>query len=215
MPFDSNVQSFYNYARHLPSDSGSDSEAPDSSSESGESEYYDAQENTDGSNSTSEYDSDCPGPLNWEFYYANPHLFHSPSGSENESDGSVRSAETEVSESEYDSDCPGPLNWDWYYANNHLYPPFYEQEFESEASEASSTSADNIFGPDGRLTESERNRRRQLRLCFYCGGDHFRVDCEELKAKERRSGNSPAESDSSVGSHGSDGSDNGSEESVY
>ncbi|KAJ3978404.1 hypothetical protein F5890DRAFT_1560401 [Lentinula detonsa] len=40
-----------------------------------------------------------------------------------------------------------------------------------------------FMGPDGRLLESERERRRNLSLCFYCGGDDFRSHCPKLRAK--------------------------------
>ncbi|KAJ3897003.1 hypothetical protein F5879DRAFT_983507 [Lentinula edodes] len=38
------------------------------------------------------------------------------------------------------------------------------------------------LGPDGRLLDSERERRRVLGLCFYCGGEHMKVDCLKLQA---------------------------------
>ncbi|KAJ3780126.1 hypothetical protein GGU10DRAFT_381134 [Lentinula aff. detonsa] len=47
----------------------------------------------------------------------------------------------------------------------------------------SSPEPPDYMGPDGRLLESERERRRNLSLCFYCGGDHFRSHCPKLRAK--------------------------------
>ncbi|KAJ3846475.1 hypothetical protein EV368DRAFT_88971 [Lentinula lateritia] len=38
------------------------------------------------------------------------------------------------------------------------------------------------LGPNGRLVDSERERRRVLGLCFYCGGEHMKVDCLKLQA---------------------------------
>ncbi|KAE9384252.1 hypothetical protein BT96DRAFT_1008259 [Gymnopus androsaceus JB14] len=85
----------------------------------------------------------------------------------------------------------GPLDWDWYYANAHLYHSDVDSEHDSEIS---SSSAPQIFGPDG---------------------DHFRANCNQLRAKERLAGVSADVSDGSAGSHGLVGSDNGSEYSAY
>ena len=56
-----------------------------------------------------------------------------------------------------------------------------------------------FIGPDGHLTEAERNRRRQYHLCFYCGGEHLKVDCELLKNR-----NQFAETDYDPSDEGSD-----------
>ncbi|KAE9400480.1 hypothetical protein BT96DRAFT_647063 [Gymnopus androsaceus JB14] len=131
-------------------------------------------------------------------------------------DSEAASADFPEFEFELDEDHPGPLNWDFFYANQHLFYTHQSSNGSSDnVSDAPSFSASNIFGPDGKLLESERERRRRLQLCFYCGGDHFRANCEQLRAKERHADVSAAVSDGSTGSHGSVGSDNGSEYSAY
>ncbi|KAJ3991100.1 hypothetical protein F5050DRAFT_1812964 [Lentinula boryana] len=54
-----------------------------------------------------------------------------------------------------------------------------------EPSETSETSDYHIYlGPDGRLLESERQRRLDLGLCFYCGGEHLQAYCNRLRNRD-------------------------------
>jgi len=212
MSFGSDAESFYDYAQSLP-----DPPLSDSDSESGDSDYHDAQ--------SDDYDSEHPGPYNWDYLHQLPSdSDHSPDGSDDGSDV-FSAASDQISDAaaafefEFDEDHPGPLNWDFFYANQHLFYAHQSDRFSdhssADSSAASSPSSSNILGPDGKLLESERERRRRLQLCFYCGGDHFRANCERLRAKERHVEDSADVSDGSTSSHGSVGSDNGSEYSAY
>lgn len=40
------------------------------------------------------------------------------------------------------------------------------------------------LGPDGKLLESERERRWIFGLCYYCGGEHLQAHCYRLWARD-------------------------------
>ncbi|KAJ3978342.1 hypothetical protein F5890DRAFT_1560518 [Lentinula detonsa] len=77
--------------------------------------------------------------------------------------------------------------------STHSSDSFYSAHSSVAGSESGESSHDNgsgtgaeltdYMGPDGRLLESERERCRNLSLCFYCGGDHFHSHCPKLWAK--------------------------------
>ncbi|KAF9026987.1 hypothetical protein BDP27DRAFT_1437319 [Rhodocollybia butyracea] len=64
-----------------------------------------------------------------------------------------------------------------------------------------------IFDSDGRLLPSEKARRFRNGLCFYCGGEHMRINCDRLREKLRRQEDSyQSDSGSDISdSHDSDG----------
>lgn len=55
-------------------------------------------------------------------------------------------------------------------------------------------------GPRGPLTDEEKDRRRKLNLCFYCGEpEHTRMDCKKLAASTRYRNVAGSEADSQKG----------------
>lgn len=68
------------------------------------------------------------------------------------------------------------------------YPGFYDSDPDTGSPAHSETSETSDYqeylGPDGKLLESERERRRIHGLCFYCGGEHLRAHCHRLWARD-------------------------------
>ncbi|KAH7879996.1 uncharacterized protein C8R40DRAFT_1066133 [Lentinula edodes] len=169
MSFGSDSGSFLEYALSLPDPVGPDPETSDPSDQSSPSDHNSEQESVQsGTNSDpdqSSYDSEFPGPFDYDYLHES---------------------------SDFDSDHPGP--YDLRYL--HSYPSSSASDsvesshsFASDNSEApelrpgDDRSGHPHLGPDGRLVDSERERRRVLGLCFYCGGEHMKVDCLKLQAR--------------------------------
>lgn len=75
----------------------------------------------------------------------------------------------------------GPYDYDYlFWREGDPHPTNSDDDLDS----AGPPEPSEIIGPDGRLLDSERERRRRLRLCFYCGGEHMRDNCELLKEKQ-------------------------------
>ncbi|KAJ3804636.1 hypothetical protein F5876DRAFT_82839 [Lentinula aff. lateritia] len=187
MSLGSDPESFLEYALSLPDPVGPDPETSDSSDQSSPSEQESVQSGTNSNPDQSSYDSEFPGPFDYDYLHES---------------------------SDFDSDHPGP--YDLRYL--HSYPSSSASDsnesfhlFASEISEAlkprpgDDRSGHLHLGPDGRLVNSERERRRVLGLCFYCGGEHIKVDCLKLQARTGENYDAD-DSESDI-----PGSDNGSE----
>ncbi|KAJ3846114.1 hypothetical protein EV368DRAFT_89541 [Lentinula lateritia] len=165
MSFGSDSESFLKYALSLPDPVGPAPETSASSDQSSPSEQESVQSGTHSDSDQSSYDSEFLGPFDYDFLYQS---------------------------SDFDSDHPSPYDLSYL----HSYPSSSASDsnesfhsFASEASEAPELRPDDDspshlhLGPDGRLVGSERERCRVLGLCFYCRGEHMKVDCLKLQAR--------------------------------
>ncbi|KAJ4488662.1 hypothetical protein C8R41DRAFT_867997 [Lentinula lateritia] len=169
MSFGSDPESFLEYALSLPDPVSPDPETSDPSDQSSPSDHNSEQESVQsGTNSDpdqSSYDSEFPGPFDYDYLYQS---------------------------SDFDSDHPGPYDLSYLYSYPSSSASDSHESFHSFTSGASEApelrpgddrSGHPHLGPDGRLVDSERERRRVLGLCFYCGGEHMKVDCLKLQAR--------------------------------
>ncbi|KAJ4478921.1 hypothetical protein C8R41DRAFT_869341 [Lentinula lateritia] len=186
MSFGSHPESFLEYALSLPDPVGPDPETSDSSDHSSPSEQNSEQESVQSATNSdpdqSSYDSEFPGPFDYDY------LFQS---------------------SDFDSDHPGPYDLSYLHSYPSSSASNSNESFHSFASESPEVpelrpgddrSGHPHLGPDGRLMDSERERRRVLGLCFYCG-EHMKVDCLKLQA---RTGENYDADDSELDTLGSD-----------
>jgi hypothetical protein len=44
----------------------------------------------------------------------------------------------------------------------------------------------NLLGPDGKLTQAERDRRKKFNLCMFCGGKHKAENCDKKKQSDSK-----------------------------
>lgn len=76
-------------------------------------------------------------------------------------------------------------------------PPSESEDSSKESDDESSSADEEIYDSPGRLTLAERQRRYNLRLCAYCGGQHHIANCEALALKNARNAYGAEESASS------------------
>ncbi|KAJ3855526.1 hypothetical protein EV368DRAFT_62364 [Lentinula lateritia] len=165
MSFGSDSESFLEYALSLPDQVSPDPETSASSDHSSPSEQEFVQSGTYSDSDQSSYNSEFPGPFDYDYLYQS---------------------------SDFDSDHPGPYDLSYLHSHPSSSASDSNESFHSFASEASNapelrpdddSPSHPHLGPDGRLVDSERERRRMLGLCFYCGGEHMKVDYLKLQAR--------------------------------
>ncbi|KAJ3791683.1 hypothetical protein GGU11DRAFT_812689 [Lentinula aff. detonsa] len=182
MSFSSDPQSFRQYALSLPNDPYEPYDASDSEAHS---------EGSDVESIVSNDYSDTSDADNWDEilrqadpryrhrflrhmmdYYANPDGYTGPY---DYSDSEFNYSHDSLANSTHSSDS-------FHSAHSSIAGSESGESSHDNGSESSSEPPD-YMGPDGRLLESERERCRNLSLCFYCGGDHFCSHCPKLRAK--------------------------------
>ncbi|KAJ3898949.1 hypothetical protein F5879DRAFT_978639 [Lentinula edodes] len=114
----------------------------------------------------------------------------SPSDHNSEQESVQSGTISDPDQSSYDSEFPGPFDYDYLHESSDFdldhpgpYDLRYLHSYPSSSASDSVQSGHPHLGPDGRLLDSERERRRVLRLCFYCGGEYMKVDCLKLQAR--------------------------------